>query len=186
MDGNEDAAQMLWDRYFQDLLALARTHLRTVPRRVSDEEDVALSALNSFFVAAQNGRFPNLEDRDGLWRLLSRMTQRKAVDQLRRHLALKRGGETVGGESRLHRSSLPQADMTQFADDRLSPELQVIITEQCSRLMDSLDDPELRQMALAKMEGLTNEEIASQFDCSLRTVERRLHLIRKTWQQESE
>jgi DNA-directed RNA polymerase specialized sigma24 family protein len=94
IDGNEDAAQQLWDRYFPDLLRIARNRLRSIPKRMADEEDVALSALNSFFGAAQKGRFPDLADRDSLWRLLSRITQRKAVDVLRRHLAQKRGGAT--------------------------------------------------------------------------------------------
>ena len=184
MDGNEDAAQNLWDRYFPDLLILARNRLRTVPRRVADEEDVVLSALNSFFGAAQKGRFPDLADRDSLWRLLSRITQRKAVDLLRRHLALKRGGDAVRGQSRLHGSNSTNAGLSQFAADQLSPELEAMVTEECQMLMASLDDPQLRLMALARMEGRTNEEIAGQFDCSLRTVERRLHLIRKTWEQE--
>jgi RNA polymerase sigma factor (sigma-70 family) len=184
MDGDEDAAQKLWDRYFPDLLILARNRLRTIPRRVADEEDVVLSALNSFFGATQKGRFPDLADRDSLWRLLSRMTQRKAVDLLRHHLAMKRGGDAVRGESHLHGSSSIDVGLAQFADDQLGPELEAMVNEQCQKLMGSLDDPQLRLMALARMEGLTNEEIASQFDCSLRTVERRLHLIRKTWEQE--
>lgn len=47
-----------------------------------------------------------------------------------------------------------------------------------------LEDPKLQDLALAKMEGYTNEETARQRGCSVRTVERRLHLIRKKWQRE--
>lgn len=182
-DGNEDAAQKLWDRYFPDLLILARNGLRTVPRRMVDEEDVALSALNSFFGAAQKGRFPDLADRDSLWRLLSRMTQRKAVDVLRRHLAQKRGGDAVLGESQLHAPCSIKVGLAQFPSDDISPELSAIATEQCQLLMESLEDPQLRQIALAKLEGYTNEEISIQLDLAIRTVERRLQLIRKTWEQ---
>ena len=78
--GNEEAAQETWDAYFPDLVRIARLHLSSIPCRVADEEDVALSALNSFFQAVEKGRFPDLASRDGLWRLLSRITQRKAVD----------------------------------------------------------------------------------------------------------
>lgn len=182
-DGNEEAAQKLWDRYFPDLMALARDRLRTVPRRMVDEEDVALCALNSFFGAVQKGRFPDLTDRDGLWRILSGITQRKAVDVLRRHLAQKRGGDAVLGESRLHASGSTNGGFAQFSSDDLGPEMAAIVTEQCQILIGSLNEPQLRQIALAKMEGFTNEDISKQLDLALRTVERRLQLIRKRWEQ---
>jgi len=42
--GDPSAAQQLWQRYFHRLVGLARQKLRDTPRRVADEEDVALSA----------------------------------------------------------------------------------------------------------------------------------------------
>jgi len=83
-EGDSVAAQALWERYFPKLVRLAREKLRQVPCRVADEEDVALSALDSFFHAAREGRFPNLTDRDDLWRLLLQMTAWKVVDMKRR------------------------------------------------------------------------------------------------------
>ncbi len=81
--GNHAAAEALWERYFPRLVRFARGRLRGLPRRAADEEDVALSALDSFCRAAEHGRFPNLADRDGLWRLLLQMTARKAADVVR-------------------------------------------------------------------------------------------------------
>ncbi len=72
--GNRDAAQGLWERYFARLVRLARLQISEKNRRVSDEEDVALSVFETFCRAAEDGRFPNLSDRDSLWRLLVRMT----------------------------------------------------------------------------------------------------------------
>ena len=46
----------------------------------ADEEDVALSAFDSFFRSAEQGRFPRLSDRDDLWQILVLVTTRKAVD----------------------------------------------------------------------------------------------------------
>src|SRR5262249_43550979 len=37
------------------------------------------------------------------------------------------------------------------------------------------------KVALLKLEGYSNEEIARSLDCSLRTVERKLEVIRKRW-----
>src|SRR5262245_40207460 len=78
--GEEEALQALWERYFDKLVRFARSKLESGSRRVEDEEDVALSAFKSFCMAARAGRFPDLKDRDGLWRLLLSMTARKAVD----------------------------------------------------------------------------------------------------------
>ena len=82
--GNDEAARRLWERYFPDLVKLARKRLAGTPRRMEDEEDVAPSALDSFCRAADAGRFPHLNDREGLWRLLASITQRKAIDLIRR------------------------------------------------------------------------------------------------------
>ena len=68
--GNQAAAQELWEDYFQRLVRLARRRLRGRSRRAADEEDVALSAFDSFCRGAEQGRFPRLTDRDNLWRLL--------------------------------------------------------------------------------------------------------------------
>ena len=61
--GDRDGAQALWNVYFQRLVALARVRLRGTPRRAADEEDVALSAFDSFFRGVERGRFPQLGDR---------------------------------------------------------------------------------------------------------------------------
>src|SRR5262249_9985475 len=53
--GADSAAPRLWERYFDPLVRLAKARLGRSPRRVADEEDVALSALNSFVVALRDG-----------------------------------------------------------------------------------------------------------------------------------
>jgi WD40 repeat protein len=68
--GDAVAAQPLWEGYFRRLVGLARARLQGVPRRAADEEDVALSAFDSFCQGAQAGRFPRLADRDDLWQVL--------------------------------------------------------------------------------------------------------------------
>lgn len=184
--GDSVAAQALWERYFPKLAQLAREKLRGVPCRAGDEEDVALSAMDSFFHAAQEGRFPNLADRHDLWRLLLQMTVRKVVD-LRRHEARqRRGGGRVRSESALAGadSSSGQFGLGQVLGDMPTPEFAAIMAEECQRLLRQLTDPDLRALAVAKMEGYTNKEIAQRSGCSVRTIERRLHLIRKKWQQE--
>jgi hypothetical protein len=97
--GDPTAAQHLWARYFTDLVRRARARLRKAPRAAEDEEDVALGAFDSFCTAAARGRFPRLDDRDDLWRVLVTLTERKASKLLRRQRRLKRGGGRVVGVS---------------------------------------------------------------------------------------
>src|SRR5262245_33574347 len=93
-EGDEAAVQPLWERYFRRMVSLARTKLLGAPRRVADEEDLALSAFHSFCRLADEGKFPDVLDRDSLWRLLVTMIVRKAAHLARDQSRLKRGGKT--------------------------------------------------------------------------------------------
>src|SRR5262245_44934727 len=101
--GDLDAARALWERYSARLVRLAQASLSTRRRSgaAEDEEDAAPSAFDSFCRAATEGRFPRLDDRDDLWRLLLAITERKAADQMRRARRQKRGGGRVRTESGL-------------------------------------------------------------------------------------
>src|SRR5690349_5237792 len=98
--GDPDAAQKLWERYFRRLVGLARKKLRASPRRAADEEDVALSAFDSFCRGAGQDRFPRLHDRLDLWQLLVLLTARKAVDLAQHERRQKRGGGRIDPEGK--------------------------------------------------------------------------------------
>src|SRR5262249_49989717 len=144
--GDQEAAQPLWERYFGRLVALARTKLHGTPRQAADEGDGALSAFDSFCRAAQRGRFPQLLDRPDLWRLLVRITARKALDQRRYEGRQKRAGEVTR-----------EADLEEIIGREPTPEFAAQVVEECRRLLDSLDDAELERVAVWKMEGCTTE-----------------------------
>lgn len=183
--GHSAAQRAVWERYFEELVRLAARRLGGAPRGAADEEDVALSALDSFYRAAQRGRFPDLADRGELWRLLLRITERKAVSRRRHESRQKRGGGEVRGESALGPAAESQAaGIALVADDRPTPDFAAAMAEEFQRLLEKLDGRDLRALALAKLEGFTNEEIAQRQDCSLSTVERRLRRIRQKWEAE--
>lgn len=184
--GDRAAVQHLWDRYFDRLVRLARKRLESAPRRVADEEDAALSAFHSFCARVEEGRFPQLEDRTDLWRLLVVITSRKAVKQREAHRCRKRGGGRVRGESALLKRGAgeEEAGIEAIADGQPTPEFAAQLKEQSRRLLDRLDDDSLRELALLKLEGFSNEEIATRLQCGLRTVERRLRGIRAIWSEE--
>jgi len=182
--GDRAAAQHLWQGYFHRLVGLARKKLRRAPRGMADEEDVALSALDSFIRGAEKGRFPQLADRDDLWHLLLIITERKAVDLVNHERCEKRGGGNVRHEGSLGGDSSVTAPFDHVASPEPTPELAAQFADQCRRLLDRLRNETLRTVALAKMEGCTNEEIAAGLKRSVPTVERKLARIRKIWGKE--
>jgi DNA-directed RNA polymerase specialized sigma24 family protein len=183
--GDAAAAQRLWERYFHRLVGLARARLQGQRRCAADEEDAALSAFDSFCRAAESGRFPRLADRHDLWRLLVTLTERKARNLARDERRQKRGGGAVRNEAGLLRPSQSSAGgLDRFAGREPTPEFAAQAAEECRRLLDRLDNAELRAIAVWKMEGDTAPQIAARMGCALSTVERRLRLIRQIWESE--
>jgi DNA-directed RNA polymerase specialized sigma24 family protein len=182
--GDAAAAQPLWEAYFRRLVALARAKLRGARRRAEDEEDAALSAFDSFCRGAALGRFPQLTDRNDLWRLLVVITARKAADQKEREGRIKRGGGKVRGDSALRGADAADADdgWERIVGDEPTPEFAARAAEECGRLLNRLPDDAMRSIAAWRMEGYTSDEIAARLGCATATVRRRLRVIRKLWE----
>ena len=174
--GDPNVTHEIWEACYPRLVTLARRRLEGLTRKMKDEEDVALSALKSFFKAAERGRFPDLRDSDDLWRLLCTITVRKAID-VRRYEARR---PTVG-ESRLGHPDPENCGMHHLPANIDEAAFAEQISEVLEHRLTELPD-DLREMAIAKLEGYTNEEIAERMQVALRTVERRLHLIRRRWE----
>lgn len=179
--GDERAAQELWERYFGSLVRMAHRRLISTNRRVADEEDVALSTFESLCRGAVEGRFPQLADRQDLWKLLVTITARKASAHRRHGTRQKRGGGKVRGESVFLDPSAPdEQGIHQVVGAAPTPDFAAEVVEECQRLLDGLDE-DLRQIAQWKLEGYTSAEIARRLGRSERAVERKLHRIRLKW-----
>jgi DNA-directed RNA polymerase specialized sigma24 family protein len=176
--GDETAAQQLWQRYFHRLVHLARSRLRSARRAgaIEDEEDAALSAFDSFCRGATTDRFPQLVDRDDLWRLLVVLTVRKVCGQIERQSADKRGGDRLLGEAALINASLDR-----LAAHEPSPEMAALLVDEYRRLRNGLRTDALRQVLDLRLEGYTREEIAERLGCAERAVKRKLDAIREAW-----
>jgi DNA-directed RNA polymerase specialized sigma24 family protein len=181
--GDEEAARQLWRRYFDRLVELAGRRLGTVPRRVADEEDAALSVFRCLCDGAQRGQFADLSGRDELWRLLVVLTEHKVIDQRRAATGQKRGGGRVRGDSAFPEPSDGDAPggFDQIAGNAPTPEFLAILADEHERLMNSLTDERLRRIAENKLLGCTNGEIAAQLGITRRSVERKLQRIRELW-----
>jgi RNA polymerase sigma factor (sigma-70 family) len=179
----ELAARLVWGRYFQELLALARNHLSARIRCREDEEDVLQSMYKSFCIRQRRGDF-DLANRDELWNLLVRITLRKARNAAIRHRQGKRDvrREESDGSSEDQSGTI----LDQIDSDGPTPAEAAVLNEALEHRFKMLSDPALRQIALWKLEGYTNKEIAQRLECTLRTVERKLERIRAYWGSDDE
>jgi DNA-directed RNA polymerase specialized sigma24 family protein len=165
-DGSSSAVRSLLAAYFDRLVQLAHKRLQNLPGLGGYDEDLALRSFHSVYQRLRDPARPLvLADRNDLWRLLATRTISRAIDLIRQH----RPAEVAGDQ-----------DLTRLLSREPTPEE----ADECRRLLDLLEDPELRQIALWKVEGYTNEEIASRLDCVPRTIERKVSRIRLLWQHE--
>ena len=174
------AARLIWRRYFRDLLELARNNLNRRIRRREDEEDVLQSMYKSFCLRQQRGEF-DLAGRDALWKLLVTITLRKARNAAKKQMRDKRD---IAREQTI--SDRDESESANWALEQMdaagpSPAEAAVLNEALERRLEALENPELRQIALWRLEGYTNREIADRLDCTERSVERRLERIRSKW-----
>jgi DNA-directed RNA polymerase specialized sigma24 family protein len=173
--GDRDAAQGLWHAYFHRLIGLARTRLQGIGGLV-DEEDVVLSAFDSFCRGVERGRFPDLKDRDDLRQILIVLTVREAIN-----LTKYEKRQSRGGGRRISLTDLDEKRLEELLSAEPTPELAAQMADECRQLLGRLGDDTLRAVALWKMEGQTNREIAEKLGCVEQTVERKLRSIRSLW-----
>lgn len=167
--GDPAAYTQLWDHFRHRLLALANKALAGKTQQVSDAEDALQSAFISFWQRAERGDFGEEMDRQDLWNLLGVITVRKALKHQRSRRAQKRGGGVASADVPV--DSLAARD---------SPS-DFVLT--CEELLERLD-PDLRVFAVLRLMGAKNREVAEQLGCTERKVERKLNLIRATWDDE--
>lgn len=179
--GDEDAVRLLWERYFADLVSLCRKRLAG-HARAQDEEDAALSAFESFYHGAIDGRFPDLRDRENLWKLLVVIAARKSNRIIAHDQTLKRGGGRVVDETALRKGT--DIGLDEIVSHELTPDFVACFSEEFERRIDSLQNNLQQSVALLKLEGYTDEEVATKLGCSKRTVERKLWAIRELWSKE--
>lgn len=172
--GDPAAARPLFEKYFARLVGLARARLGDAPRGPADEEDMALSAFNSFVQRAGAGKLPDLADRVGLWRLLATITARRVTHLLRDEGRIKRGGGSAAG-------GRPGALEEAIGRDP-DPALVTEVRDECDRLLAVLGDDDLRRIALLRMDGHSVAEVAAVVGIAPRSVKRKLAIIRRKWE----
>lgn len=175
---DSEAQRKIWERFVDRLIRYADRKLRGRVCRLVDAEDIASIAFASFFEKGPD-EFGRLLNRNDLWQVLAMLAERRAIDQIRRENAEKHGGERLLSESAIDNSKEARLNgMDNLASAALPADFAAILAEEVEVRLDALDDLELQQVAIERMQGFSNKEIAARLKVSLRSVERKLKDIR--------
>jgi RNA polymerase sigma-70 factor (ECF subfamily) len=162
-EGDAQAADELYQRYAEQLIALT---YRRLPGKLAlrvDPEDVVQSVYRSFFAAAREGRFV-LQQSGDLWRLLLTITIRKVQNRLKHHLADKRD---------LTRESSADGSVHGIALEVLarepSPDEAVALADLMEQTLEPFTATQRRVIEL-RLQGYPLEEIAADVGTCRRTV----------------
>lgn len=175
--GDESAAEQLWDHCFLRVVAFARRKMTGGPPSLADEEDIALSAMKSLCVGLRAGRFDGLVNDDSLWRLLLVIAARKVSDQVQYSTRMKRNVNRLDSV----RGAGADTPLWSLLCSRPTPDAEAEIAEQLGQLLQTLEREDLKRVAILKMDGHTNDEIARKMNRGLSTIERKLRTIRSIW-----
>jgi RNA polymerase sigma-70 factor (ECF subfamily) len=166
--GDQEAAALLYERFKNRVIGLARKHLAGMLRGKEDPDDVAQSVFKSFFLRQMDPEKGfRLENWDDLWNVLLIITLRKCGRRIERWWS----------QQRDVRHEVALQEMEAIARDP-TPEEAVMLTETVQEVLERLHlrDRPILELAL---QGLGPEEIAAQVHRTERTVYRVLKRIRE-------
>lgn len=177
---DDESIGLLWNRFFDRLAKFADKKVFPRHARFYDGEDIAASALYAVLDGMKNDRFERPGNRNDLWSLLVVVASRKAINRGIRMDAQKRDDRRT---SRGSSAFVPhgEGNLPEYLRSSNDPAKMYEFQATCKTMLNQLPDDSYRQVALLRMAGYTNEEIAKELECATRTVERKLVAIRKLW-----
>ncbi|GAB5406311.1 MAG: ECF-type sigma factor [Aureliella sp.] len=182
---DDDRVRELWDKYYGPLKQSIADRVRRIRRPVASESEIAASAFDSLIRGARAGKFPDLHEESGLWKLLRTIAVRKANDAQKRLWAEKRGG----GLAPIGQYEAPEGEQGAVdlaAGFGLSPDSDLLVEELVGDLLEKLPNEKFRSVILLKLQGMENVEIAENVGTTTRSVQRMLQQVRRQWQSYTE
>jgi RNA polymerase sigma-70 factor (ECF subfamily) len=172
--GDERAADKLFERYVSRLIALVHSRLSTKLRNRVDPEDVVQSVYRVFFCGASQQEFV-LERSGDLWRLLAAITIKKLLSKVEFHKAQKR---SYTNDVYLADDASQFFVPVEVVSHEPGPDESATMMEEVQAVLEALD-PLQRQIMELRLQGHGVEEIATEINRSQRTVRRTLEQARK-------
>lgn len=193
-EADRPAAAELWERYGTELANLAQGRHpaalssaidRTGLSSADDGENRTQNLLLVLWSEVSQGPWNSLQSRNELWWLLLEITRRKAFARLADEAAREQQGVVSSDEWMPADAEASAVELLETVDMRGLPlDMATLLKGEHDRLMDSLPDDTLRQIAGSRLEGDTPEDIAARRQISRRAVIRKLNLIRDCWSRE--
>lgn len=180
--GDEESLSWLCENFLPSVEAFSRRRIGKF-RKMADEQDVAMQAIYVFWKGMREGKFTDVESRDDLRKILCGIAYRTAQGHVRHHLAQKRGGAGLRGESMFEQQrAAGSPGLDGFAGDSsdAAADSMHAVLGQCEDLLNSLDDLD-RKIAVLKFEGHNHAEIAEATGYSVGHIERRVSKIKQVW-----
>jgi len=181
--GSQSATGRIVQRYWGRLQGLVRPRVRWYGRpAVSvDEEDVASAAMTSVVRRLEQGKYPDIVDQDGLWRMLAKFAVRKA--------------SRVVKQWKGHASVQSLSATNSFADPSRSPSSRGAAAEERDQLIAAIkayqppksghpSNEQLIQLAQLLSEDHDIPEIAMRLEVARCTIYRWIDLVRKIGEQQ--
>lgn len=173
--GEDAASRVVFERFANRLIGLARKSLDGRLLQKVDPEDVVQSAYKSFFLGQREAGW-EFGGWDGLWGMLTLITLRKCAHR----------AEYYQAEKRDVRRELPPATdsvgsaVDAFALDREpQPEEAALLVETVESLFQSVNDEDERAILELSLQGFTASEIVDQTGRAERSVRRLRERTRK-------
>lgn len=169
-NGDRHAQSSMWRICHPKLRKVARQLLRPGTRVVADEDDVLVEVMCSVLQRLELGQYPEVQNRQDLFRLLNAITVRRVISLNRHEARAKRGSSrrALNEDGLLRNVADPRA---MFLEQQ----------EELARLLDLLPEDLMRTVAIMRLDGYCVTEIATMTGVSVPTIERRLRSIREIW-----
>jgi RNA polymerase sigma-70 factor (ECF subfamily) len=175
--GDGEAARLLFARYVDRLVAVARRRLSQPLQGRVDPEDIVQSVFRTFFSRVQGGQF-QLDQQNDLCKLLMRITVNKTLRQVAYQKAAKRDPSQEA-----HPEAGEREHVLQLLARDPAPEEAVAFLDQLEHFLGQLA-PDDRRILEMRMQGYSNEEICQELDTYDRKIRRVLERIRGQAEQE--
>lgn len=181
-EGHQEALDAFSKRYFSKIRDLAKSRLSK-----PDSEEVANDVLVALAQSIAGGKYPDLCDRNSLWFLILKITQRRVIALTRREKAQKRIPSDSMEESRsremLSIESIEdyEVELDQAIASESSESAWIEISDCWEELLRSLPDDACRKIAQLKLQSYTNREIATMLEFTPSKVDRKVRLIQEEW-----
>lgn len=171
--GDQRAADLLYGRYFEQMMRIIGAQIPAKIRGRVAPEDVAQSVFRTVFRRLRRGEFQFQDDQD-IWKLLVTVALNKTRSQTSKNLAARRD---VNRETRIGDVPIDES-LSQRLQSQPSISEVLAFRETLALLFARLANDEVEVIQL-RLEGYTQEEIATRLQVTTRTVRRKLTTIRQ-------